>query len=177
MKLLDELDEPKADWRKGPRPYRIKYQTIADAVKDKSERVESGCIEWRATLDEHGYAQLWWRGTMRRAHRIYYQEVHGVRLDRWTFLDHLCRNPKCVNPEHLEPVTPRENALRGISFSAENAKKTCCPKGHPYDKICRGGGRACRACLRAYAIARYHRKKVLKRKPKATQPSEKLRRS
>ena len=43
-----------------------------------------------------------------------------------------CRNPACVNPDHLEPVSIRENLLRGVGPSAQHAKKTHCPAGHSY---------------------------------------------
>lgn len=69
-------------------------------------------------------------------------------------IDHLCRNRKCVNPLHLEAVTRKTNVLRGVSPSAKNAVKTTCAKGHMFDdkntyvRIRKGGGRACRECLR-----------------------------
>jgi hypothetical protein len=50
-------------------------------------------------------------------------------------IDHLCRNPSCSNPNHLEAVTRRENILRGAgptALKARNAAITHCPKGHEY---------------------------------------------
>jgi hypothetical protein len=68
-------------------------------------------------------------------------------------LDHLCRNKACVNPAHLEPVTNRENVLRGVGLSAENARKTHCKRGHPLSGdnvvVSKGGRkRRCVACER-----------------------------
>ena len=76
-------------------------------------------------------------------------------------LDHLCRNPPCVNPEHLEPVTRRENLRRGVGISAVNSRKTECIRGHKFDadntRITPTGSRRCRACHRIDAeIAQEH---------------------
>lgn len=82
-------------------------------------------------------------------------------------IDHLCRNPKCVNPFHLEPVTHRENLLRGNGVSGINARKTHCPHGHPYDQQnTRYAVRAtytqryCRECNRLRAFMNRRRKEV-----------------
>ena len=72
--------------------------------------------------------------------------------------DHLCRNPGCVNPSHLELVTHHTNVLRG-SAGVRQKLKTHCPKGHPYDENNTSiyhGHRSCKACKRE-CDARQHR--------------------
>ena len=80
------------------------------------------------------------------AHKFSYELVHGPVGDGLE-LDHLCRNPSCVNPAHLEPVTHRVNTLRGTSPAAEHARQETCSEGHEYDRLAtRGNGRVSRRC-------------------------------
>jgi hypothetical protein len=113
----------------------------------------SDCVEWDGTLSE-GYGRRWLpkeRGKYRYAHREAWEEVHGP-IPPGLQIDHLCRNRACVNVEHLELVTQRENLLRGQGASAKNARKTHCPQGHPYDEentfVTTRGTRKCRTCRR-----------------------------
>lgn len=111
------------------------------------------CWVWTASTYPNGYGIFSiGHGVLSAAHRVAYQLVIGPIPDGLE-LDHLCRNHLCVNPCHLEPVTHRENTLRGRSQSALNAKVTHCPKGHSYDETNTGirpkGERSCRACDRA----------------------------
>lgn len=82
-----------------------------------------------------------------------YRELVAPIPDDLT-LDHLCRVRACVNPDHMEPVTIRENALRGETAAARNAAQTHCPQGHEYTGentyVTTAGSRRCRTCTREY---------------------------
>lgn len=110
----------------------------------------SGCWEWRGGRKPEGYGVFSTGGRaggMVRAHRAAYWLLVGP-IPEGLFLDHLCRNPGCVNPAHLEPVTHAENVARGDA-GQHQARKTHCKHGHeftPANTIWRGHLRQCRAC-------------------------------
>ncbi len=133
---------------------------------------DSGCWNWTggtiapdpssSTREFRGRIELYRRGY--RAYRVMYELLKGDIPEGMT-LHHLCRNPRCVNPDHLEPVSHAENTRRrGLPpMAVVNQAKTHCPKGHPLsgDNLTVGanGGRRCVACLRLYkrSWARKHR--------------------
>jgi len=91
------------------------------------------CWIWMAAHDGNGYGQFsLWPLPNIRAHRFSYQVIVGPVPDGLQ-LDHMCRVHRCVNPSHLHPVTKRDNVLLGQGVSAQNARKTHCVNGHPFD--------------------------------------------
>ena len=94
------------------------------------------CWLWIGAKMPNGYgsfgATAGTKGTV-YAHRYAYTLLVGP-IPEGLWIDHLCRIRLCVNPAHLEPVTPRENLMRGNGPAAINARKEHCPQGHPYDE-------------------------------------------
>jgi hypothetical protein len=97
-------------------------------------------------------------GKILQAHRVSY-EAHRGPIPSGLQLDHLCRNPPCINPFHVEPVTNYENGRRGIAAQVNAAiqlAKTHCKQGHPYDDkntYRHNGKRDCRTCQRRRSAA------------------------
>jgi hypothetical protein len=111
------------------------------------------CWLWTAHRDRHGYGRFDYEGRHGYAHRFSYRLSCGtLPTDHYREeLDHLCRVPACVRPTHLQWVTRRANTMRGTSATAQHARKTHCPKGHPYDFTDTAGRRRCRTCRREQA--------------------------
>lgn len=91
------------------------------------------CWEWQGWKKPDGYGIIRFNHKNLRVHRVSY-ELQKNQIPDGMVLDHLCRNKKCVNPEHLEVVTHKENTMRGNGVSVVNMKKTHCPQGHEYTK-------------------------------------------
>jgi hypothetical protein len=143
------------------------YKPLVDRFWEKVDkngpipeyRPELGpCWIWTAYKSNEGYGQI--SGERRKprhiyVHRFSYELLNGPILEGLT-LDHLCRVRCCVNPGHLEPVTNRENILRGTAPSANQSRQTHCVNGHLFDDkntYLIKGHRICKLCsiIRVYA--------------------------
>jgi hypothetical protein len=114
------------------------------------------CWLWTAATLPNGYGVLGIEHRTVYAHRVAYELLVGPIRDGLQ-IDHLCRVRHCVNPEHLEPVTQRDNLARGEGPTAINARKSHCPKGHPFEGNTyydRQGHRRCAECHRAWMRTR-----------------------
>lgn len=124
---------------------------ITENVIERFERsykiISNGCWQWNKSLCD-GYGEFRVAHPVKRwkAHRFAYLLYKGELPE---FLDHLCRNRGCVNPDHLEGVTKRENILRGVGITAKQARQTHCKRGHEFNEINtykKKDGRECRTC-------------------------------
>ena len=139
-------------WARKGSPNAGRIAAVDRFMTHVDKRGPTDCWLWTGHLNHGGYGQFS-TGKARYfgAHRWSYEHFVGpvpAGLD----LDHLCRVRHCVNPDHLEPVTRRENLLRGTRNNYM-ASKTHCPQGHPYDEANTyrhrlAVGRSCRACSR-----------------------------
>ena len=105
------------------------------------------CLPWEACGNADGYGTFWDGERTIYAHRFAYEMVVGPIPDGLS-LDHLCRVRHCVNPDHLEPVSHKENVLRGTAPSSVNATKVRCPKcGGEFAHYTHSDGSTRRRCL------------------------------
>ncbi len=143
-------------------------RTLAERFWAKVDK-SGDCWVWTSCVDANGYGKFSVKNRSAYAHIVAVDLTRGGTPDGLE-LDHLCRNPACVNPDHLEAVTHVENVRRGVSGAraAERGRAvTHCRKGHAFDDVNtmvnatgpRAGRRHCRTCLRE-ANRRYYREKV-----------------
>ena len=132
------------NYKRKQRPGR---RSIIDRIKDKiNADCGNGCWNWLGTISNSGYGQLSATAvtSSKLAHRVIYTAMIGPVLESMD-LDHLCRNRKCVNPTHLEPVSRRENICRGNSHVAKQMALKVCPTcGNSFEEYY--GSRGCKRC-------------------------------
>jgi hypothetical protein len=126
-------------------------QDVAARVLARAVRRESGCVEWTGHVATNGYGQIRWNYTKWQVHRAVWTATRGPIADDLT-VDHLCRNPLCVNADHMEIVTRGENSRRAGGLDVANTKMRqaqTCRNGHRYDQQAvrqNRRGRVCATC-------------------------------
>lgn len=138
------------------KPRRGNERSLAERFWSKvDKRGADECWPWTGSTSR-GYGRLTYRNERLLATRVSL-ELAGHYLVSGLDIDHLCRNPACVNPAHLEQVTHRENVLRGALGTvskARHAARTHCKYGHEFTpentRLNKQGSRVCRACQRRW---------------------------
>lgn len=152
--LLDEYDEDRF-WS------RVNFRGGSAHLTDPLATATGDCWTFGGYAPGQ-YTRFLLHGHQEVAHRVAYRDS-GRKVEPGQSLDHLCRNPNCIRPSHLEPVEHIENVRRGII-----GHKTHCPSGHEYSAentkiVTRSNGldvRRCLTCLRASRHKTYLRRKA-----------------
>lgn len=125
--------------------------TVSDQERFWSRVDATGdCWEWTAGTNNRGYGVFYCHNKSFKSHRVAWMILVGP-ITTGHVIDHLCRNHRCVNPDHLEPVTQRTNVHRGAGVAARFARQMHCLRGHPYTgRRHKSGYRLCLECYKIY---------------------------
>lgn len=129
--------------------------TVIERIKRRIAIDENGCWVWQGHKKPDGYGRMRLSsGRQASVHRVAFEAWNG-QIGRGLHIDHLCRNPSCCNPDHLEAVTPGENTRRSRSAEVSRAKRetqTHCIHGHMFTAensyFDARGYRSCKECRR-----------------------------
>ena len=146
-------------------------ERILSRVTTEDRGHDTPCwVSDRAKTTRGPYTKIGVSGRTLLTHRAAYEAWVGPIPDGLQ-LDHLCRVTLCCNPDHLEPVTCRENLLRGDTLTAAEAAQTHCRNGHeftPTNTYVRpdraGRTRGCRTC-RTEQAREAHRRAAARKQP------------
>lgn len=151
------------------------FQKSSLSLRDRIEKKifpvpMSGCWIWMGAVNHQGYGQVRVQEGTTLVHRILYEEARGP-IPKQLECDHLCRVRCCVNPDHIDLVTRRENIRRGTAPSAKQMAQTHCFRGHPLSGdnliLCKtkcGHMRRCKQCYQNRISANKERSKEYQRR-------------
>jgi HNH endonuclease len=140
-------------WPKGVHHLSIRVtidKILVKIILHEPTTLPTGCWFYPHSTLRKGYIRVRCDGKDIMLHRLIYEHFRGP-VPQGLLLDHLCRNPGCCNPDHLEPVTSRENTMRGNTLARRWATADCCVNGNPWIPETtlrrKGGARRCRICI------------------------------
>lgn len=116
----------------------------------------SKCWIWLGSYggytDRNNYGRFWINEKNVTATHFAYEFIGGMKIPESYQIDHLCKNTRCVNPEHLEAVSQQENFRRCTNPYALNKAKTHCKNGHQLSGenvyVAKNGSRKCKECAK-----------------------------
>ena len=128
----------------------LSKKEIKRIFKNVSPKVNK-CWIWTGATDARGYGLVHFRGRTERIHRIMYawrikeipRRINGKKSLQ---LHHLCNNPGCCNPSHLQLMSPRSHVLSSNGITAMHHRKTKCIHGHELKLAKNGKRRDCPTC-------------------------------
>lgn len=129
--------------------------TVQERFDVKYLKMADGCWHWIAQIAPNGYGRLQMGTKAEYAHRVSYT-LHKGEIPEGMHVHHVCEVRQCVNPDHLQAITPRANLMASDTNARRNARKTHCLNGHSLEDawVRDNGARSCRQCNRD-AQARY----------------------
>lgn len=148
-----------------------KNATVEERLRLHMIEAPSGCWIWVGARSSSGHGKLGVDGRTLGAHRLSYETWVGP-IPPGLHIDHLCRRPACINPRHLQAVTPSVNVRRGTAPCARALRRENCLRGHSYAEFGRiyDGKRTCTECHRLNA--RKHRASAPPRPPRVLDPND-----
>ena len=148
--------------------YRELHAEVQGRLRVEESVLPTPCWIWTGAVTRGGYGKISRNRKHLLVHRWVYELAIGP-IPEGLHLDHLCSVRPCVNPAHLEPVTPAENFNRCRDVHAAavaKLRKTHCKRGHEFtpentitDSRGSGRGRKCRECHRAINLASWYRRR------------------
>lgn len=85
-----------------------RYVDTAEKIAALTTRA-GDCLIWTGSLNPAGYARSRINGRHTMVHRYMWEQANGRPVPDGMYVDHICHNKACVNPEHLRPVTNKQN--------------------------------------------------------------------